>query len=101
MHETRDLNDVFDRNDASGILRDVSADVKKFCVGREAATALRSKRQLTDASTDTSGSSALQSGDSDKHTDMKEAMRQLTHAVAVNTQTLARIQASWRPKVLS
>lgn len=105
MHATRDLNDVFDRNDAGGILRDVSADVKKFCVGREYTAALRSNHpSSTDVPTDESGcsaQSALRAGDGDKHNNVKEELRLLTHAVAANTQALARIQASWRQKVLS
>ena len=82
------------RNDTCCILRDVSADVKKFCAGREASTtALRSKR----SSIDESSASARTVVHVGEYATLREEVRHLAAAVAANTQTLSGIQASWRP----
>ena len=97
LYETRDLNDVFDCNDTGGILRDVSADVKKFCIGREACTVASRPRRSSTGESRFGAQSATQAGENEAHANLKDEIRLLTHAVAANTQTLAGIQVSSKP----
>ncbi len=94
LYETRDLNDEFDCNDTGGILRDVYADVKKFCIGLEASTVASRPRRSSTGESRFSAQSATQAGESKAYTNLKDEIRRLTHAVAANTQTLAGSQVS-------
>ena len=92
-----DLNDVFDRNDISSILRDVSADVKKCCVGLEApATAAAAPRSR--ALSNAPPKESVRRATNDVDGDLKDEVRQLAAAVAANTQRLAGMQVRSRVK---
>jgi hypothetical protein len=93
LQEMKDLNDVFDRNDISSILRDVSADVKKCHSVLEArAAASRLKRRASIDSSKERASHAANVVIEAEHAALKESVRQLVDAVAENTRTLQGMQ---------
>jgi hypothetical protein len=86
LQEMRDLNDVFDRNDISSILRDLSADVKKLC------SVLDVRAAASRLAIDTSKDGTSSAGKAVEGEELGVLKQQLADAVAANMQMLIGMQ---------